>query len=530
MHTHHWRPTMLFAVSALLLLLTSSFASTPVSSAPPLAGTANPLTCRASGGSGGLPPGEHDIEINGQPVHLVVGKIYDPSKPTHLAFFLHGDSGRYKDDYGPIDGLFPYTPMLDVVNQAGWIYVAPQVPGTPTEDGFMYHPWAGGANSTLQQNTQLLRDTFEYVFAKYNVCEDVMFGASVSGGSYFYDLSFFPRSGGDYPAFVDVNCGASGFTSRSSAYSAATTLSQNPNAVARSELHYTIGTRDFLYDEFLLSSATYGDLGFNVATNILQNTGHCTYEHSKQTAAYWRSKAPAFIAAERIPATITVASGDFQYGFSGRAFKDPLVVTVRNANGQPIADTMVYFTIYYDGGMWREKAIITKIGVRTDAQGRAQTTLIAKENTDLFGENLGYFRVEAFTYPIAKPATFTLQVKSNDPGRIDIESGNNQQTVTGSTFAQPLVVTVYNAGSQYDQIPSPLPDVVVKFAMESLGGTGSLTTSTVTTDENGQAKVMVRAGTVGRFRVRVTADGTSYEALFSLSSTTPKLYLPLLRK
>ena len=73
-------------------------------------------------GSGGLPVRRHEVTIAGQPALIMVGKGYDPAVPTHLAYYLHGDEGGYR--------FFSSanSPVGQLVDEEGWIYVAPQAP------------------------------------------------------------------------------------------------------------------------------------------------------------------------------------------------------------------------------------------------------------------------------------------------------------------------------------------------------------------------------------------------------------------
>lgn len=244
----------------------------------------NQLRCNPTGGSGGLAPGTHDITIAGRPANVIVGDGYDPAKPTFLAYYLHGDGGNHQFH------AHPNNVVNTFVRANGWVYVAPQAPAVSNG----YHPWHGPSgipSPEADANLELIANVLNEMFAKYNVCRDVVFGSGASGGSWFYDGYWFPNRGGDYPAFTILNCGSSGISSGwGSLYSKLQALSQNPAIVRRSEFQYTIGTADFLYNNAVTASQTVGGLGFSAPTNFMDGVAHCAYSTSTTTRDYWQQK------------------------------------------------------------------------------------------------------------------------------------------------------------------------------------------------------------------------------------------------
>ena len=247
--------------------------------------TPSALTCNPSNGSGGLAIGTHDITIAGRPATVIVGAGYDPSKPTYLAFYLHGDEGGYNFHAGAGNTINTF------INSNSWIYVAPRAPADPTDDTTF--PWDGRNGGDIAGNATLVKNVLDDMFAKYNVCRNILFGGSVSGGSWFYDIYFFPKNGGEYPAFMNLNCGAAGIAEDRNffgSYDQAVALSKNADVVARSEFKYTIGTNDFLYNRALISVPTYTNLGFTVIPDYLQDVGHCQYDTGQKIRDYWQTK------------------------------------------------------------------------------------------------------------------------------------------------------------------------------------------------------------------------------------------------
>jgi hypothetical protein len=288
------------AAPALIDLANRTSTRSPRPPARPLTSTVSiqALTCNPTGGTGGLSAGTHDTTIAGQPATVIVGQAYDPQKPAYLAFYLHGDEGGYDfhaDSFNVINQF---------INDEGWIYVAPQAP--EFEGGYPWYADGVGAGRTLiEDNAELLRDVLNDTFAKYNVCRNILFGASASGGSWFYDGYFYPNNGGQYPAFMNLNCGSSGINGNGTNvwtfygyYQKLQALSQNQDILSRTELKYTVGANDFLYDNAVISADAYANLGFGIITHYLPNTAHCAYNLADEIKAYWQAKAEDLVSGD----------------------------------------------------------------------------------------------------------------------------------------------------------------------------------------------------------------------------------------
>ena len=247
------------------------------------------IECNPSNGSGGLAPGTYsDTTIAGQPAVVIVSENYDPSEPTVLTFYLHGDGGGYT--FYSQDG----RPLNDLVRNNGWIFVSPQ---SFTDAGSGTTRWWGAGvsgnaagNAGIEANAQLLEDVFEEMFAKYNLCRNVLMGHSASGGSWFYDGYFVPSRGDRYPAFMNIGCGSSGIDSGWSFFPFYDNLNsfKDDNGIQnRTQLHYTIGDQDFLFDEAEDAVPHYQGLGFDVTTDFLTDVTHCAFDLAGKTIEYW---------------------------------------------------------------------------------------------------------------------------------------------------------------------------------------------------------------------------------------------------
>jgi pimeloyl-ACP methyl ester carboxylesterase len=237
--------------------------------------------CSPTAGSGGLPPGRYETTIAGLNASVVVGTGYDPHTPTYLGFFIHGDGGNYTRFQKASN------PVTQFVNQQGWVFVAPQ---SPNGGESWWTHWNGDHNQAFAR-------VLDEMFAKYNVCRNIVFGSSGSGGSVFWTAYFFPEKGGEYPAHTIIGCGGTAGRNSTSRQQIIA-LGQNPTVVARSSFEYVYGTEDYLYDATIASIEFYTQAGFHVYPDELQGAGHCNEwtgqglpSLSEQTATRWANRA-----------------------------------------------------------------------------------------------------------------------------------------------------------------------------------------------------------------------------------------------
>lgn len=214
--------------------------------------------CNPSNGSGGLPPGRYQTTVAGLNAVVVVPQSYNPSRPAYLAFWIHGDGGAYQR-YKKAG-----NPVTQFVEQHGWILFSPQ---SPNGGESWWRNWSGNHNDALAA-------AFNKMFSKYNVCRNVMFGSSGSGGSEFWTAYFFPAKGGQYPAHMVIGCGGNDghdSTSRNQVMA----LGRDPSVVARSTFYFVYGTEDRLVPGILDAIRLYRSAGFRVEVTAIQGAGHC---------------------------------------------------------------------------------------------------------------------------------------------------------------------------------------------------------------------------------------------------------------
>ena len=182
---------------------------------------------------------------------------------------------------------------------------------------------------------------------------------------------------------------------------------------------------------------------------------------------------------------LTKVSGDEQQGPAGKQLAAPFVVLVLDADGEPIAGTIVTFAATTGGGT------LSATTVTTDADGRAATTLT-------LGSDPGPNTVEA-TVEGLESVTFTT-VGYAVPHSLTKVSGDEQQGLANAQLAEPFVVLVLDADGE------PFVGAVVTFAVTTGGGT--LLATTVTTDADGRVAISLTLGSApGPNTVEATVEG-----------------------
>lgn len=147
-------------------------------------------------------------------------------------------------------------------------------------------------------------------------------------------------------------------------------------------------------------------------------------------------------------AVVTTFSGDNQDGNTNYPLKDPLVVVVSDADGNPVSGAAVTFTVTSgDGSVGTPSAT-------TDQNGAATTAWT-------LGPLSGTQTVEAGVSGLT-PVIFTAQAFAP---RVTVVSGDNQTGVAGTQLADPIVVKAL------DVFGAALSGVTIDFVVASGGGT-----------------------------------------------------------
>lgn len=195
----------------------------------------------------------------------------------------------------------------------------------------------------------------------------------------------------------------------------------------------------------------------------------------------------------QVPTTLAIESGDGQTGAYDRALPDPLAVKVTDAEGVPVADVVVTWTLGpFAGGS------LSATKDTTDAQGLAYTRWSLGEAPDL--STVVYAEVVGLAGSLV---TFHAKILPGPPAILAQGTGNNQSGGVNATLAAPLVVIVLDAHGR------TVPGVPVTWTVT--GGGGSVSGSPVLTDADGHSAVTWTLGPT------LTANSAAAEA----AGTTP---------
>ncbi len=200
------------------------------------------------------------------------------------------------------------------------------------------------------------------------------------------------------------------------------------------------------------------------------------------------------------PRSVTGLSGDGQEGGPDAVLSEPLVIEVRDQNGDPLEGVRVLFRIVGGGGTLSVET------TETDDRGRAATTLT-------LGSAPGQNTVAAIVSDL-ESVIFTAHTRSA-PTTLDKVGGDEQQGSSGSPLAAPLVVSLLDQGG------SPMAGVAVTFAVTAGGGT--LSSTTATTDSQGRAASTLTLGrTPGPNAVEVTVAGLAPVTFTAVGTAIPE--------
>lgn len=204
------------------------------------------------------------------------------------------------------------------------------------------------------------------------------------------------------------------------------------------------------------------------------------------------------------------AAGDKQSAEVFTRLASPLVVTILDGSGNPVAGQPVQFTIAGTPA-GAAGASLSDALVFTNAQGQASTSLTV-------GTKIGSYVIAASSGSLSgSPVSFTVTAVAGRPIFMLLADGDNQTGLAANTLSEPLVVAVTDSFGNAKQ------GVLVNYSITSApdSATGqSLTSSSVVTDVDGVASVRLTLGSrLGAYRVTATsASLTGSPAVFKLAA------------
>ncbi|WP_175484977.1 Ig-like domain-containing protein, partial [Pseudovibrio axinellae] len=178
-----------------------------------------------------------------------------------------------------------------------------------------------------------------------------------------------------------------------------------------------------------------------------------------------------------VPASISVTSGNNQSAPISSSFSNPLVVTVEDAGGNPVAGEPVTFTAPSSG------AGLSSVSQTATTNSAGEASLSVSANASAGGP----YTVEASVVGVGSTADFSLTNDAGAAASLSVTSGDNQNTTISSSFSNPLVVTVEDAGG------NPVAGEPVTFTAPSSGAGLSSVSQTATTNSAGEASLSVSA-------------------------------------
>jgi hypothetical protein len=165
------------------------------------------------------------------------------------------------------------------------------------------------------------------------------------------------------------------------------------------------------------------------------------------------------------PTALTKVSGDVQQVLFGQTEPAPLVVSVTDADGNPVPGVTVNWAIVSGGGT------LSSSSSTTDRSGKATTTWTLGQS----GEQSVKASIDAAGDP---SVTFSASA-AVPPEVVTIVSGDAQKGPFSTALPAPLVVLVTSPSG------TPIPNAKVNWGISAGEGSASATSST--TDQNGKA-------------------------------------------
>jgi hypothetical protein len=205
------------------------------------------------------------------------------------------------------------------------------------------------------------------------------------------------------------------------------------------------------------------------------------------------------------PASVTVLQGDQQNGRVGEPLPQPLLVSVADASGRPVAGATVLFVL--TGAAAGATVDPDTAVTQSDGTASAQVVLGTEPGT-ITGEA----RALGDGGGAAATAPFTLTAVPKDANGIRSVSGDGQTATVGSALPDPLVVEVDDA------FGNPIPGVTVAWSVD--GGGSASDAQTVTGDDGRTSVTRMLGGAAGTQRTFATVDGLAGSPVTFVATAT----------
>lgn len=216
----------------------------------------------------------------------------------------------------------------------------------------------------------------------------------------------------------------------------------------------------------------------SMGTNVIQAVGRDRVGNAATTQIVVTRQTPA------LP-HIRSVSGNNQTGAIGSLLPVPLVVAVTDAAGNPVADKPVIFKVVQNDGMVNAGGPpAPTVIATTNSLGQAQVQWKLGMRAGSGGNS-----VEAYSVGFTGTAIFTATGTQGPPGKIVIDTGNDQIGSANQPLAKPLIAVVVDAGN------NRLVGVPVTFTVTQGGGSfGGQPAFTVNSDSDGRVAATLTLG------------------------------------
>jgi hypothetical protein len=182
-------------------------------------------------------------------------------------------------------------------------------------------------------------------------------------------------------------------------------------------------------------------------------------------------------------ARLAPASGDLQQGVVSLPLPQPLVVSVLDAAGQPVAGRPVLFSVRDGDGSFADGK--RQVAVATGADGRASAGFTLGSRAGAANQV-----IEASAVGFAGPAVFHASARTGDAKWILVDSGALQVGIAGQPLPQPLVAVVTDAG--FNRLAGV--DILLRMITGDGHFADDLPETVVTTDSDGRIIVPFTLG------------------------------------
>jgi hypothetical protein len=182
---------------------------------------------------------------------------------------------------------------------------------------------------------------------------------------------------------------------------------------------------------------------------------------------------------------IRLVSGNNQTGTIGSVLPAALVVSLTDTLGGPVPNKQVVFKVTQNDGLLSSGGTpAPTVLINTDAQGQARVSWTLGNRAGAGGNG-----VEAYSVGFDGTALFTATGNQSAPGKIVVDTGNDQIGAIGQPLPKPFIAVVVDNGN------NRLAGVPVTFTAEQGGGNFNAQSSvTVVSDSDGRVAATLTLG------------------------------------